>query len=280
MKKIVTHINPDLDAVTSVWLIKRFLPGWEKAEIDFCQPQSTIDGRPVDSNPEILHVDVGEGKLDHHQTGDYTCAARLTLDYILEKRKGQNLGRLDSQALEDMVLTVLEVDNARDLGWPEVTETRYEFYLQEIIAGIRGLAGSDKKTIDYGLTALDAVFHRVKKRLDAVAELASGQEFETPWGKAIGVVTGNDSVLWEGEKMGYCLVIRKDEESGGVRIYARWDSAVDLETACRKFKKMDPKADWFLHASHKLLLNMASSKAMKPTGLSLKQLIAVLKNRN
>ena len=35
MKIIVTHAAPDLDAVTSVWLIKRFLQGWNEAEVRF-----------------------------------------------------------------------------------------------------------------------------------------------------------------------------------------------------------------------------------------------------
>ena len=35
MKIIVTHASPDMDAITSVWLIRKFLPGWEDAKIQF-----------------------------------------------------------------------------------------------------------------------------------------------------------------------------------------------------------------------------------------------------
>ena len=35
MKIIVTHASPDWDAITSIWLLKRFLPGWNTAEIRF-----------------------------------------------------------------------------------------------------------------------------------------------------------------------------------------------------------------------------------------------------
>lgn len=35
MKIIVTHNSPDLDAIASIWLIKKFLPGWNEAEIRF-----------------------------------------------------------------------------------------------------------------------------------------------------------------------------------------------------------------------------------------------------
>lgn len=277
MKKIVTHINPDLDAVTAVWLIKRFLPGWEKAEIDFCGYQSTYEGKPVDSNPDILHVDVGEGKLDHHQLEEITSAAKLCFDYIKEQRKGRPLKELDEKALVQIIEVVTEADNARDLNWPETTTPRNNFYLHVLIAGIRGMAGSDEETMTFGLKGMDAAFHQVKKSIDAREELKKGIEFESQWGRVIAIETGNDSVLWEGEKKGYCLVVRKDSETGGVRIYARYDTEVDLTRAYNKFKKMDPKSEWYLHQSKKLLLNMSSGKEMKPTKLTLNQIIDVLK---
>lgn len=278
MKKIVTHINPDLDAVTSVWLLKRFLPGWEEAEVGFCPASETLDDQPVDTNPDILHVDTGLGELDHHQFNKYLSAAKLCFDYIKQKRKGEKLSPLDEAALERIVQVATEVDNARDLNWPEVAEDRYDFYFHTIIAGIRGLAGSDEEVITYGLKGLDAIFHQVKKRLDAEEELKKGVEFKTPWGKALGVESGNDNVLWEGEKKGYCLVVRKDPESGGVRIYSRYDTDVDLTEAYNKFRELDPNSDWYLHQSKKLLLNQASvNPNMRPTKLSLEEIIKVLK---
>ena len=279
MKKIVTHINPDLDAVTSCWLIKRFLPGWEKAGIDYCEPQTTIDGQPVDLNPEILHVDVGMGKLDHHHTSEYLSAAQLTFDFIKEQRKGKPIKVLTLKALEEMVSLVNEVDNARDLVWPETQTPRYDFYLNSIIAGVRGMSESDSDTMKLGLLSLDAVLHQAKKRIDAEKELENGIEFESSWGKSIGIKTGNDNVLFEGEKKDYAVVIRKDEQTGGVRIYARWDKGVDLESAYKEIKKLDAQSEWFLHASHCLLLNMSTSKPMKPTKLSLEEIIKVLKKK-
>lgn len=35
MRYIITHSSPDLDAITSVWIIKRYLQGWEEAEVKF-----------------------------------------------------------------------------------------------------------------------------------------------------------------------------------------------------------------------------------------------------
>lgn len=276
MKKIVTHTNPDLDAVTAVWLIKRFLPSWEEAEINFCKYQSTYEGKPVDSDPNVLHVDIGEGKLDHHQLEEITSAAKLCFDYIKQRRKSQPLRELDEKALVQIIEVVTEIDNARDLNWPEVEAARNNFYLHVLIAGIRGMAGSDEEAMNFGLKGMDAVFHQVKKSIDAQKELKKGVKFESQWGKAIAIETGNDNVLWEGEKKGYCLVIRKDPETGGVRIYARYDTEVDLTKAHDRFKKMDPNSEWYLHQSKKLLLNMASGKKMRPTKLSLEEIMKIL----
>ncbi len=278
MKRIVIHINPDLDAVASVWLIKRFLPRWEKAEIGFCQAETTFDGKPVDSDPDILHLDVGLGKLDHHQTDCFTSAVKLTLDFILEKRKGQELSPLDLEALELMVETINEIDNARDLNWPEVKKERYDFYLHSILSGLRRMGKTDIELVEYGFLGLNAVFKNLKAGIKAKEEIKKGIEFQTPWGKAIALETGNELFLWESEKAGYYLVVKKDPDDGDVRIYARYDSDVDLKNVYQKFKEMDKESDWFLHASGKLLLNGSRVKKMKPTKLSLEQVIGVLKN--
>lgn len=277
-KKIVTHNNPDLDAVSSCWLLKRFLPGWEEAEIDYCEPKSTIDGKPVDSNPDILHVDVADGKLDHHQTSEKTSAAALVLKFIENEfeEKGMDFKKLDKIALAEIVKVITEIDNARNLVWEEASEIRNDFYLHNLIGGIRGIGKSDEEVMEFSFLALDAILHKVKRAVDAREELKEGIEFETPWGKSIAVETGNDNVLWEGERMGYSLVLKKDDESGNVRIYSRWDRGVDLAKAYEEIKTKDEKADWFLHSSKVLLLNGSKMKKMRPTSLSIKQLIDIL----
>jgi len=82
MKLIVTHFSPDLDALTSCWLIKRFLPGWKKAEIKFVAAGSTFNNQPPDLDKNIIHVDTGMGKFDHHQTSNYTCAAKKVFLFL------------------------------------------------------------------------------------------------------------------------------------------------------------------------------------------------------
>mgnify|MGYP001568014235 CR=1 FL=1 len=96
MKLIVTHFSPDLDAVTSVWLIKRFFKNWEKAEVKFVAAGKTWENQPVDTDEEIIHVDTGLGKFDHHNTDDDTCAAALVLEALQQGNKaiGQTRPRI------------------------------------------------------------------------------------------------------------------------------------------------------------------------------------------
>lgn len=273
MKKIVTHTNPDLDAVTSAWLIRRFLPGWEKAQVEF----ATADQKANDG-PDELWVDVGRGKLDHHHTGEYLSATRLVWEYVQEARTKQPFNERETEALEELVEVVTQVDNARDLHWPEVGEFRYYLTLHTLIDGLRGVGESDEQVVELAMRALDAAFWQFKNKIHADRELAAGQEFETSWGKAIGLVSSNKQVLWLGEAKGYVLVLITDPVTGAARMYARPDSTVDLTMAYNKLREADPAADWFLHAGKKLLLNSSSvNPDMRPTKLTIKNIIRILK---
>jgi len=270
MRLIVTHCHPDLDAVTSVWIVKRFWSGWKKAEIAFVPAGGTYQGMVVDSNPEVLHVDTGLGQFDHHQTNKYTCAAILCWQKLKQK----------DEAVERLLEVVLEVDHGRDISWPQPTSDRYLFFLEAILGGLNSLGCDDREVVNFGLKALDGVFNILKDKIKAEELLESSQaiKFKTKWGKAVAVVTNNESVLETGEKMGYSLVVKKDKKRGDVRIYGRWDKKVDLTLAYEKLKKLDPQATWFLHQSRCLLLNGSTrNPEMKPTNLSLEKIINVLK---
>jgi len=274
-KTIVTHFNPDLDALAAVWLIKRFLPGWKEAEVKFLPPgKYTIDDRPVDSDPNVLYVDMGSGKFDHHQTNNFICAASLVWDFIKEET-----GRED-EAIERLVEIVNQVDHAIDLTWPEADNDRYELMLHMVLEGFKRV-GSEEDTsyriIDFGFKALDGTWKILQEKVKAEKELEKGQEFKTRWGKAIALETRNDGVLFLGEKKGYCLVARLDIKNGHLKIYARWDKKVDLTKAYQEFKKRDPKPKWFLHISKAILMNGTPSQPdYQPTKLSLEEIIKIL----
>jgi hypothetical protein len=279
MKIIVTHFNPDLDAVASIWIIKKFLPVWSKAKIEFVPAGETFQGLPVDSNPEILHVDTGLGELDHHQTDEFVCAAQLCWKKVVQN-KNIHLKKLDKEAVERLLDVVCQIDHGREIVWPESKEDRFCLFLEEIIGGLNGVQ-DDLAVVEFGLIALEGVFKTLKDKIRAEETLRSPKaiEFETEWGKGIGVESGNDAVLQLGEKMGYSVVIRKDPKKKYVRIYARFDRGVDLSKVYQKLKELDPQATWFLHRSKCILLNGSPrNPKMRPTNLKLNQIIQVLKN--
>lgn len=280
MKKIITHINPDSDAVISAWLIKKFLPGWKDAEVGFAEAnESTNKVAQAESHPNTLFIDVGRGKLDHHQASSIVSAASLCWEYVKQNRPNQPLRGLDAEAVEELVKIETEVDNTLDLHWPEVGEYRASFYFQNIIESLRGMAETDDQVMELGLRLTEAIFLNLKNKIKAREELKTGIKFETPWGKGVAIQTGNKYVGWEGEVAGFTVIIQKDPQKGGVRIYARWDTGADLTEVYNKVKVTDGEANWFLHASKKLLLNQASvNKGMRPTKLSLEKLIEIIKS--
>jgi hypothetical protein len=274
-KIIVTHFNPDFDAIATVWLVKRFEPGWEKAEVKFTPPGDyTIDDKPVDSDPDVLYVDTGRGKFDHHHTNKYICAASLVWEDIKKKT-----GKKD-EAIERLIEVVNQVDHARDLTWPDADNDRYELMLHMVLEGFKRVGGEEKTSqeiIGFGLKALDGAYKMFQEKKAAEKELKKGKEFETQWGKAIALETKNDGVLFLGEKKGYCLVARLDTKNGHLKIYGRWDKKIDLTKAWKEMKKRYPKPFWFLHISKVILMNgTLSQPEYKPTKLSLEEIIKIL----
>lgn len=271
MKIIVTHFNPDLDAVASIWIIKRFLKGWENAEVRFVPAGETYRDQPVDSHPEILHVDTGLGECDHHQTDEYICSTQLCWKKCRQR---------ENEAIVRLSEIVCEVDHGKHVSWPDAENDRYVFFLEEILGGLNSTYQDDNKVVEFGLMALDSIFKILKDKIRAEETLeGSGAiKFKTEWGKGIGATTDNEAILELGEKMGYSLVVRKDPKRGHVRIYARGDREVDLTKVYHQLKKLDPEATWFLHSSKCLLLNGSTrNPKMKPTRLSLKEIIEVFR---
>lgn len=246
--------------------------------VGFAQANEETNQKSLAADQETLFVDVGRGKLDHHQTGEVISASSLCWEHIKQSRPNQPLRALEAAAVEALVGIETEIDNTRDLHWPEIGEYRAAFYFQAIIESLRGLAETDEQVMAIGLRLTEAILGNLKSKMKAREELKTGIQFETPWGKGVAIQTGNKYVGWEGEVAGFAVVIQKDPRSGGVRIYARWDTGADLTMVYNKVRLLDPESDWFLHAGKKFLLNQASvNKGMRPTKLTLEQIIEVFR---
>jgi len=299
MKIIVTHNSPDIDNVTSVWLIRRFLQGWQEAEIRFVPAGTRLErsnlqapsgeGDPIEKlgEDEILTVDTGMGPLDHHQTkSNDVCAATLTWDYVRQNgqmfEEGADSSKVHDreEAISRIVNIALDDDHFKQVFYPDANADYLESTLPELLDGAKlEKPDDDMFVMNYGLTSLDLLLHKMENKIWAEREIKdNSEEFESKWGKALATQTINDDVIKLGQKMGYALIVRKDPRKGYIRIKGSPKFDVDLTSAYEQFKKMDPEATWFLHVGKRMLLNgTTKNPKMKPTSLSLDQIISVLK---
>lgn len=298
MKVIVTHSSPDLDAITAVWLIKKYLPGWENAEVRFVPAGERLKGltdlkSPVEkgNDQEIIHVDTGLGFFDHHQTNSTdVSAAKLVWDYVVEKNKDISTHNQTfkhtkwehrKEAIDRIVQFVIDTDHFKEVYWQEPLADYHEASILGIIDGLKiRRPNADKEYVDFTIECLENILHNFENRIWAEEEIREkGIEFETRFGKALGIETINDTAVKLGQKMGYELVARKDPRKGYVRIKVKPENKIKLSLVYEKFKKIDPEATWFLHVSNKMLLNGSpKNPKMKPTKLSLNGIIDVLKS--
>lgn len=274
MKTVVTHIGPDLDAITSVWLVKTFFPNWEEAQLAFVPAGTTLGKLPPDDNPEVIHVDTGFGKFDHHQSNADTCAAQLVYNHVKEIHGADPV-------MERLVAVVNDVDHFRQVFYPNPIADYWSFQLEEIIDGWRLLHSENpQKIVALGMETLDAVYKEMQNKVWAEKEIAEhSTEFETRWGKALAAETPNDDVIHLAQKMGFRVVIRKDPKKGYVRIKSLPVPEIDLTPLYDKLKTIDNSATWFLHASLHMILNgSAKNPDMKPSTLPLQTLVDIIKS--
>ncbi len=261
-KLIVTHHAPDLDAITSVWLLKRFdAQNYANAKVAFVNPGETIALEVAEKEfncqlHEVTHVDTGLGEFDHHQAEKASreiCAATLVFDYLKQTRPEI----VKDLALIEIIKIVLDVDHFGEIDWPEAKNNRFVFTLHELIHGHESIEPHDDDSqLHFGMKALDCAYAGMTNRLKAEEIIAhKGVEFNIRAGKCLGLETQNDESIKIAQVKGYVLAIRKDPEFGHIRIKVRPDAQLNLEKLYQAIKEIDPKATWFYHASGKMLLN-------------------------
>ena len=275
MKIIVTHLTPDLDAITACWLVKNFMPGWKNAEIITVPAGTTYQNKIVDSYREIIHVDTGLGKYDHHQTNSNTCAARLVF-VSLEKNYG--LSSKNIPVLTRLTTYVNEIDHFQDAFYPDAKADHYEFTLAPLIEGLHKTIKNDQLVIEIAFKLLDSVLIVLKNKIAAESEIKSGYIFNSRYGKSIVMETGNGDTLKLAQKSGFSFTAIKDPRKGNIRIKTLPLAKYDLMPLYENIIKIDKKATWYLHVSRHMLLNGSSRNPnFIPSSLTSAQLIAIIK---
>lgn len=282
MKTIVTHLNPDLDALCSVWLLKRFLPDWAEAKVKFIPAGIVkIDSLKTEEGDEVLVVDTGFGELDHHQSDERTCGGKLVWEYI-QKTYNVQCTKTEFQAINRLVEVVLRIDyDAEDITMPGAGDDFNIFLFNErqILRGYRAIyRGQSEKHLELGFIILDSVLEVLKAKIEAEQIIKTALQFKTEWGKGIGAETNNEMYMHLAQQSGFKVVVSKDPKRGHIRIHGLPRVGIDFTKVKNQLEKLDPQATWYLHQSLSLLLNGSTANPeMKPTKLGLEEVIEALK---
>lgn len=275
MKILVTHLRPDFDAAASCWLIKKYLPGWDNPVFKFVPAGTTLNNTPPDEDPNLIHVDTGLGKFDHHQFEEKLSATKRVFDHLTK----ENLIKLkDQTAVEKLVDFVNIVDNFGEIDFPDPTADLYEFTLYQLIEGLKLANHNDLQILQISFPLLDAVLVNLKNKIRAESELQEGITFQSKWGKTFAIESKNDETARLALKTGYTLVIRRDPEKGFLRFKTLPEKKYDLTVVYTKLKEVDSKATWFLHSSTNILLNGSSKNPNAVvSSLTLQNLVDLVK---
>lgn len=283
-KLLVTHHAPDLDAIGSVWLFKRFSPeAFADAKVTFVNPGDELSPAAAEhlgfDLADVIHVDTGQGEFDHHQPDramEQVCASSLVFDTLKESYPHLE----NDPALRTLVEYITEVDHFGEIHWPEAAHWRYSLMIHELLRGLEFQNPyDDDALLQFGFSCLDAAYESLKQNLKAYEIIAHrGVEFDLNEGKALAIESSNDDTIKMAQKQGYILAVRKDPKLGHIRIKARPDSAIDLKQAYDLIAKKDPKSTWYYHNSGKMLLNGSRKhRNQVPSNLTLEEIVHLLK---
>jgi len=275
-KTIVTHLSPDLDAIASVWLIKKYLPDWNDAQIKLVPAGTTFDDQLPDSDKNIIHVDTGLGKFDHHQTNEYTSATKLVFRYL----SGRDLiEENDIKAIEKIVEYVNSTDHFAEVFYPEPDADRYDLTIRQLIDGLKVSAREETKLIETVFQLLEAALIVFKNKVKADDEIKNGFVFKSYLGRSLAIESRNEEAVKLALKKGFALVIRRHPEVGFTRIKTLPDKKYSLKPIYEKILIKDKKGSWFFHISEHMLLNGSSGNPkLIPTTLSLNKIIEIIKS--
>jgi hypothetical protein len=284
MQLLVTHATPDIDAITSVWLFKRFDgERFADAKVTFVRAGETLTHEAQEqlgyAGAQVTHVDTGNGEFDHHQAErgmKRTCASEIIYHHL----SLQHPDLKENWALQQIIEYVLMDDHFEDYFWPDAASERYLFTLRGILHGHENLQlHDDDEQLNFGMKMLDGIYASLRERRNAMDIFSEGKQFDTMWGRAIAFETSNQSILRYAQLRGFNLVIQKDPKIGNIRIKAAPRPEIDLTPLHKAILAADHTGTWFFHEGRHMLLNSwrKGSKDV-PTPLSLDQAIAIAKS--
>ncbi len=258
---IVGHLSPDLDCLCAIWMLRRW-KGLDHAVLRFVPSGQTLNGAPADSDPQIMHVDTGHGRFDHHGAADHSLSATELVRRAVQANE---------PVLKRIAQAVTQLDHALAVGGtaPDICD---------LIEGYNALYPQSPEAVALAMFAnFDAWYAHEAKQVRLEEAFVQRLEFETPWGLGIAMESDDGSSARLAYGAGAVLYAYRDGK-GNMGIAAKSRSAVNLTPVLHDLKRIDLEADWFLHPSKRLLLcGTPKSPPRAPSKLSLEQLAGVLR---
>lgn len=274
MKILVTHINPHLDDILAIWLFRKFHPEFNEAKLEFLSAAKegiTYEGKPIDSDPEIIHFGIGRGKFDEHK-GDIGQSAGLLVWKEIKAGGLAPKNEIELGAYEELVAW----NNLIDTGQAPSYEFG-EFSVQALIRPLDSKPETSKKAISLGEEILDRILNVLKRKQQSVLDWEKRVEFDTKFGKTLAVSSETvDRAFCK--RQGGDLFLIYNPKYKSVQYFTPKD--LDLEPIYHKAKSIDPEASWYLHQSHHMLLcGSHTAPGSQPTKLTFDELIELVKER-
>lgn len=274
MKTLVTHINPHLDDIFAIWLLRKFDPKYAEANVEFI---SAVHDKSGEETADRVFVGTGGGKFDEHKEGLHTCAGSLVFDYL----KKENLlpkDEISVKALEEMV----DWNKSIDMGTIPI-EAYDEFSVPAFIRCKDSSVESSQKSVELGSRILNRILKVLKGKQQSLLDWEKRLEFESKFGKSYAV--SSETIdrpfckrMARFAKRGGDLFIIYNPKYPSVQYFTP-SQTLDLSPIYEKVKKLDPDASWYLHQSHHIVLcGSSAAPDAKPTKLTFEQLIEVVKS--
>lgn len=262
-KILVTHINPHLDDIVGIWLLKKFDPDFKDSKVEYVSASRGLAEK--EENKNKVFVGTGGGSFDEHKEGLNTCAGSLVWEYLKEK------GYLPKDEITILALEKLvEWNKLIDTG--KAPESQFnEFSVQAFIRRRDGNPNSSEISLNLGKEILERILAVLKRKQQSLIDWENKQEFTSRFGRSFAVESETVDREFAREQGGD-LFLMYHPSSKSVQFFTP-SFDIDLEPLYQKLKSKDPEASWFLHQSHHMVLcGSSSAPDGKPTKLSFQEL--------
>lgn len=267
MKTLITHINPHLDDIASIWLFQRFQPDFTDSQIEFI---SQGKSESVVESEDKVYLGVGKGQFDEHKGDLEDCATSLVYKYLVIEK---SIPEVKKAALDELVEWVKLGDLGRLLSGPYD-----DFSVPAFIRPDDSTQEGSLRATELGEEILDRILKVLIEKHQAQNEWEGRVEFDSKFGKSFGVLgVAINRAFCKSTGSGELYLMYNPQNHWAQ--YFTPSIEIDLEPIYQKLTEMDPDSDWFLHQSHHMVIcGSGSSPDSKGTKLSFEELIEVAKS--